>query len=290
MDVRDALAYGRAQLADNSLSPHLDARLLLQHLLQVEQTYLIAHDDQPLTAVQEAAYRQQIARAAQGEPIPYIIGHAPFYGRDFHVSPAVLIPRPETELLVEAVANWAAQRRAVYIADVGTGSGCIAVTLARLLPQARIDAIDISADALAVARHNARQQNVARRIHFQRGHLLEPLARSPEVIVANLPYIAESEWTMVGDGVKWYEPVVALQGGHDGLELIGQLLAQATTRLQKSGAIFLEIGWRQGSAAYQLAQSYFPQARVEVKPDLAGLDRMVIIQTDDTAKDETGRP
>jgi release factor glutamine methyltransferase len=289
MIIRDALAYGRHQLADSSLSPHVDARLLLQHVLQASHTHLVAHDDQLLTAGQEETYRSLITRAAQGEPIPYLTGYAPFYGRDFSVNPDVLIPRPETELLVEAALAWAGNRGPIHVVDVGTGSGCVAVTLALALPAATLTAVDISAEALVVARQNADRYGVtqgAHAVHFYHGSLLEPVPGQPDLIVANLPYIAEGEWTMLDDGVKWYEPVLALKGGADGLDLVRQLLVQAATRLRQGGAIFLEIGWQQGTAARLLAQTYFPQALVNVRPDYAGLDRIVTIETDKTAPDK----
>jgi release factor glutamine methyltransferase len=288
MMIRDALAYGRQQLADSSLTPQLDARLLLQHVLRTTHSHLVARDEQPLSAVEEERYRALMARAAEGEPIPYLTGQASFYGRDFSVNPAVLIPRPETELLVAAAIAWARDRGSIHVVDVGTGSGCVAITLALALPAANLTAVDVSAEALVVARQNAARYGVAsgtpakggHAVRFYHGSLLEPVPGQPDLIVANLPYIAESEWTMLDDGVKWYEPVVALKGGADGLDLVRQLLAQAATRLQQGGAIFLEIGWQQGTAARLLAQTFFPQALINVLPDHAGLDRMVAIETE----------
>jgi release factor glutamine methyltransferase len=277
MTINEALVYGRHQLHQSD-SPALDARLLLEHVLQTSHSYLVAHGDELLPADQERHYQRLLARAARREPVPYLTGSAPFYGREFMVNSAVLIPRPETELLVEAAAAWAGHRTALQVVDVGTGSGCIAVTLAQLLPQATIEATDISAEALEVARHNAEQHEVAGRIRFYQGHLLEPISEQPDLIVANLPYIADVEWTMVDDTVKWYEPAVALRGGPDGLEQIRALLAQATTRLAPAGAIFLEIGWQQGQAAQEIALAYFPSAQVQVKADYAGHDRLVVVE------------
>ena len=152
--IRQAWRDGRAQL-HRSPSPALDARLLLAHVLGRDHTYLVAHDDEALTAAQAAAYDQLLARAAADEPVPYLIGRAPFYGQEFVVSPAVLIPRPETEQLVEAALVWGRGRGPLRAVDVGTGSGCIAVTLARHWPEAAIVAVDMSAAALAVAQANA---------------------------------------------------------------------------------------------------------------------------------------
>lgn len=278
MTIAEALANGRIQLRA-SPTPQLDARLLLQHVLQVNRSYLVAHSDQPLTAVQIQQYHRLLKQAQQHVPIPYLTGQAAFYGFTFYVDTAVLIPRPETEHLVEAALAWAQSRPSLKIVDVGTGSGCIAVALAHYLPQATVAAVDISAAALAVARKNARRHTPGR-IHFYQGHLLAPISYQPNLITANLPYVTDEEWTMLDDGVKLYEPASALKGGADGLDLIRQLLQQATAKLNAGGAIFLEIGWQQGPQAQQMARSYFPQAQVEIIPDYAGHDRVVAIKTE----------
>lgn len=280
MTIQEALAYGRSQLRHTSPTAQLDARLLLQHILGISHSYLIAHDDEELTVTQARQYQTLVSRAGQKEPVPYLIGHAPFYGLDFLVTPAVLIPRPETEQLVDAALAWARNRQtsSLYVVDVGTGSGCIAVVLAGNLPQAHVDAVDISPDALALARQNA-QRLAPDRIHFHQGSLLAPIRHQPDLVIANLPYVGDEEWTTLDDGVKLYEPVLALKGGPSGLELIRELLQQARSRLNTGGAIFLEVGWRQGSAVRQLAQSYFPEAQAEIIPDYAGHDRIVAIKT-----------
>ena len=275
MNVSEAWAYGRSQLHP-SPTARLDARLLLEHILKVGHGYLVSHGETPLTSAQEVEYRQLIRRAVQNEPIPYLVGRAPFYGLDFAVNPAVLIPRPETEQLVDLAIAWAGKRPSPRIVDVGTGSGCIPVLLARHLRQADIEATDVSAEALVVARQNAARLAPGR-IRFHLGHLLEPIVESVDLITANLPYVTEAEWTMLDDGVKSYEPAVALIGGADGLDLIRQLLQQATEKLNPNGAILLEIGWGQGTAVRQLAQAAFPAAQVAVLPDIAGHDRIVAI-------------
>ena len=162
--------------------------------------------------------------------------------------------------------------------DVGTGSGCIAVGLARQLPDARISATDMSAEALSVARRNA-ERHVPGRIHFYEGNLLAPIPAPIDLIVANLPYVSSDEWTMVDDGVKWYEPMIALKGGSDGLDHIGELLQHATSKLRSGGAVFLEIGWQQGQAVLQLARNQFPAGDVALTVDYAGQDRIVTICT-----------
>ena len=277
MTIDEALAYGRAQLA-NSPTPHIDARILLEHLLQRPYSYLLAHGDKKLTAVQLTDYKRLVARAQQGEPIPYITGQAPFFDFMVRVNTAVLIPRPETEELVTQAVQYAQTLPAPHIVDVGTGSGCIAIALARQLPQARIEAVDISADALTIARANMFQLAPGR-IRFYEGDLLQPLPTPPDIVVANLPYISESEWTLLDDGVKLHEPSLALKGGVDGLDLVRRLLQQAMNKLGPHSAIFLEIGWQQGEAAAQLARARFPAAAIQLLPDLAGRDRILIVKT-----------
>lgn len=280
MTLKEALVFGRRQLA-HSPSASLDARLLLEHVLQQNHAYLVTHMDEELKANQETQYLTLLDRATRREPIPHLTGIAPFYGRDFQVGPAVLIPRPETEHLVEAALGWAkkvpSENKPTHIVDVGTGSGCIAITLALHLPGTCIEACDISPAALEVARQNALIYGVEERVQFHQGSLLEPITGEVHLVIANLPYVADHEWTEVGDGVKLYEPDIALRGGYDGLNVIRLLLDQAAKRLAPGGAIFLEIGWQQGAAVQSLAQSHFPSAKINVQKDLAGLDRIVEI-------------
>jgi release factor glutamine methyltransferase len=278
MDIQAAWAYGRSQLTPTSPTPHLDARLLLQHVLEQDHSYLIAHGEVELTAVQHTHYLSLLNRAIQHEPIPYLIGRVEFYGREFVVNSAVLIPRPETEQLVEKAIHWAKSHSSVHVVDVGTGSGCIAISLALQLPQAQVAAVDNSAEALAIA-----QQNGARLapglVQFHQGQLLQPITTPIDLLVANLPYVTDGEWTMLDDAVKLHEPSTALKGGVDGFDLIRECLHQATTKLNPGAAIFLEIGWQQGALAREIAQSIFPTAVIEVYPDYAGHDRVVVIQT-----------
>lgn len=255
------------------------SRLLLSHVLGVRPAYLVAHSEIGLSGRDKTSYHTLISRAASQEPLAYLLGYTPFYHDNFIVSPAVLIPRPETEQLVELVIGWAKNRPALRLVDVGTGSGCIALSLAGHLPQATIEATDISAEALAVAEHNANR--LGRTVTFHHGHLLQPITGRVEAIVANLPYIADDEWTIVDDGVKWYEPAGALRGGPDGLDLIRQLLQQAIHTVTQ--AIFLEIGWHQGPSVRQLAQQLFPTATIQILPDFAGRDRFTTIFRPDDA-------
>ena len=280
MNIREAITAGERQLLER-YEHGLEARLLLAQALGVSQSYLLAHGEEPLAAATLTTYSSFLQRAQQGEPIPYILGTAPFFDLKIHVNPAVLIPRPETEQLVELICKWVKRHVLAEprLVDVGTGSGCIAIALACQLPQARIEAVDISPTALALAQHNAQQNEVSQQVQFYLGHLLTPVPGSFHLIIANLPYIRDDEWTLLDDGVKSYEPALALRGGPDGLELVRELLAQAPSKLIPGGAIFLEIGWQQGTAATRLAKQFFPAAAVHCQQDYAGQDRFVIIQT-----------
>jgi release factor glutamine methyltransferase len=278
MTIREARRLGRARLHD-SPSPALDARLLLEHATGRDHAYLVAHDDETLAAEVMDEYQRLLGRAAAGEPIPYLTGRAPFMGLEFAVSPAVLIPRPETEGLVELAIDWARRRGgAIRAADVGTGSGCIAASLAHYLPRAEVIAVDLSAGALAVARANAGRV-AAGRVAFVQGDLLAALAPGFDLILSNPPYVSKGEWTDLPIGVKSYEPVLALDGGGDGLNVIRALLPQAAERLRPGGLCLMEIGWRQGAAATALARAAFPGAAVAVRSDFAGRDRLIVIQS-----------
>lgn len=275
--IREAWRQGQAQLKD-SPSASLDARLLLEHVIQKEHAYLLAHGEQQLSPAQLQRYQTFIREAAAHHPIPYLTGKAPFYGLEFRVTPAVLIPRPETEQLVEFAIHWGRARGRVRAVDVGTGSGCIAVSLAVHLPASEIVAVDLSAPALAVARENANRL-AAGRVAFAQTDLLQSFCPGFDLILANLPYIAGHEWLALDDGVKFFEPALALHGGSDGLDLVRRLLPQAAERLYPGGMALLEIGWQQGESVRELARGSFPGAEIEIMQDFAGLDRMVVIRT-----------
>jgi release factor glutamine methyltransferase len=196
----------------------------------------------------------------------------------FHVSPAVLIPRPETEAMVEQAIRWGRTREGLHAVDIGTGSGCIAITLATQLPRSVIVAADISAAALAIARENA-DRLAPGKVTFVQADLLEPFSAGFDIILANLPYIAGHEWLGLADGVKFHEPALALYGGSDGFDLIRRLLPQAAERLRPGGIAFLEIGWQQGEQARDLARAAFPRAEIDMMKDFANHDRVVIVRT-----------
>ncbi|MBL1137124.1 MAG: peptide chain release factor N(5)-glutamine methyltransferase [Chloroflexi bacterium] len=277
--IGEALASARQRLTPTSDTALLDARLLLSFVIDQPTTWLYAHSDSPLTSEQAEKFTHLIEQRTTGMPIAYLTGTRGFYHWDFVVAPDVLIPRPETEHLIEAAQTWLKNRQGekLNIVDVGTGSGIIAVSLALLFPQASVTAIDVSPAALEIAKLNASRLG-AGNIEFRQGNLLSNLPSDfrVDLIAANLPYIDHDEMLTL-EVAKW-EPHLALDGGIGGLDLIRDLLHQAPVHLKPGGLILLEIGADQGEAARQLALGVFPNATVEVKQDLAGLDRLVIIQ------------
>lgn len=276
--MREALLWGEQTLAQSALdSPRLDAEILLAHALGITRGQLHAHPQGQLSPTELASCRQLIERRAQREPVAYIVGHKEFYGLDLVVDSRVLIPRPETELLVEKAIEIGQRQSAV--ADVGTGSGAIAISLAVHLPQILVYATDASPAALEVAARNCRRHGVEDRVHLLHGHLLEPLPEPVDLIVANLPYVSQVELAQLPPEISRYEPRKALDGGPDGLDCIRRLLAQAEEHLKPGGVVLLEIGATQGQAMIALARHHFPAARVEIVPDYAGLDRVVIMET-----------
>lgn len=273
LTVQEALQTAQQALQPHSETAPLDAQVLLAHVMHVPRTWVLIHPEAPLSMAQQAALQAAVSRLRAGTPLPYVLGVWAFYGRDFEVSPAVLIPRPETELLVETALAWLdAHPRAKRVAEAGTGSGCIAVSLAAERPHLHIVASDISAAALAIARRNA--QRHAARVHFLQADLLAPLApRTCNLICANLPYIPTA--TLQQLTVYQKEPTLALDGGPDGLTVIQRLLTQAETRLTHGGCLLLEIEATQGESAPRAAHKVFPDAHIDVLPDLAGHPRVL---------------
>ena len=264
-------------------TPDLDASVLLAHILKKPRTWVMAHPEVSLTPEQQNQLEDSLARLEDGEPFPYILGHWEFFGLDFDVTPDVLIPRPETELLVEKAIVWlqaSPVRRTV--ADVGTGSGAIAISIATNIPDAHVLATDMSAAALEVARKNARQLNVADRIDFVLCDLLPPPPHSfPteshfDLICANLPYIPTE--TLQGLPIYRREPTIALDGGADGLDLFRRLMKIAPDWLAPNGLILLEIESTRGVQALSVAYDMFSQAELHLHQDLTGRDRLLEIQ------------
>lgn len=248
--------------------------LLLQHALQQPKSWILSHTEYHLTHQEQHTLQESTAQYLQGIPLPYILGSWAFYGRTFQVTPAVLIPRPETEILVETALKHAKKRPDPLIVDVGTGSGVIAVSLAAELPAATVLGVDLSMAALQVARMNALHYQQTR-VHWLQSNLLAPFSAQFDLICANLPYIPSESLKSLT--VARWEPQLALDGGDSGLDIIEQLLQQARSRLAPKGVIMLEIEASLGAQALSLAQKYFPSAQINRIRDLAGLDRIIEI-------------
>lgn len=274
--ILNALQAAKQHIEPVSDSASFDAQILLGDVLGVDRAYLLSHREQELTPQQEAHYQRLVERCAAGEPLAYIRGRRSFYDREFTVSPAVLVPRPETELLLEQALAFVRQKPQAVVVDVGTGSGALAVTLAALAPSSTVYAVDVSPAALEIARRNAQEHSAP--VQFFHGDLLTPFSEQQlhvDLIMANLPYIAHDE--MLQLAVSRHEPHLALDGGADGLDLIRRLLEQAPALLDEGGLILLEISADQGEAVRELGKAAFPHASVEVLNDLAGLNRVVSI-------------
>ena len=258
----------------------LDAQVILAHVLEVERSWLFAHYEYKLNAEQATAFTELIARRMNHEPVAYLVGRKEFYGLEFCVDPRVLIPRPETELLVDAVLDYFSEdeNNEIAIADVGTGSGAIALAIAHHAPHARLFAIDLSHEALAVAAHNVELLDTRGQVTLLQGDLLSPLPGPVNAIVANLPYISSNVYPELVVDVRDFEPQLALEAGPDGLDAITKLLQQVGRYLRPEGVIFLEIGYDQGRAVKELAHRLLPNARhISVRQDYHGHDRLVTI-------------
>jgi len=271
-------------------APRIVAQVLLAHVLGVPRASVISTPPhQPLQPHQVNSFRALVNRCVSGEPVAYVVGHTEFYGLDLLTDRRALIPRPETEHLVElALARIQAmptpttlmQTAALRtpIVDVGTGTGCIVISLAVKLPHLRFIATDLSSDALALAHENAKRHSVHSRIQFLRGDLLAPVPMRVDGVIANLPYVTTGEWQQLPRQIRDHEPRTALDGGADGLDLIRRLLAQATQRVKPDGWLLFEIGATQGQAVTALARQVLPMAAINLHRDYAGLTRVVEIQ------------
>jgi release factor glutamine methyltransferase len=298
LDVRGALKEGMAQLrAAKVPSSTLAAELLLMHVLERDRAWIYAHPEELLSPVAAENFIGLLARRAAGEPTQYLTGKQEFWGLEFEVTPAVLIPRPETEHVVEVALERLGEERGIRInmrtgaqtpvlrvADVGTGSGCIAIALAHELPHAEIVATDISADALAVARRNAERHHVADRIHFVQTDLLQDLLRESrtagdsklfDLIVSNPPYVARNEADELPREVREHEPETALFGGPTGTELYGRLIAEAAELLAARGILVLELSYNCADAVRAILSRQRAWVNVSITNDLADIPRVI---------------
>lgn len=262
-------------------SPRMNAELLLRFVLSCDRAYIFAHPERGLTLEEQARYEETLNQRAQGIPAQYITGHQEFWGLDLIVTPAVLIPRPETEHLMETVLLLNGDRagssgRPTRIVDVGTGSGCIALALAKELPQAEIHAVDISSAALEIARANAARHHLANQIRFHQTDLLQGLDPGTfDFVVSNPPYVGESEQDQVQLEVRKFEPRGAVFAGPTGLEVIERLIPQAQAALKPRGWLVLEIS---GTITERVKSRLGGWARVQITNDLQGIPRVASAQ------------
>lgn len=283
--VAAALAAGTARLAAAGVeNPRAEARRLLLEAAGLSHETALAHPDRAVTGEGWARYEAYLARRENREPIQYILGRAEFYSREFHVNRQVLIPRPETELLVElAVAHLVTAfpgEAGIRLADLGTGSGVLAVTLALELPGARVEAVDLSPEALAVAEANARRLGASPRVRFHLGDFWAPLRACGllgrlHAAVANPPYVADGEAERLMPEVGRYEPPEALFAGPDGLACLRRIAAGAPAFLRPGGALFLEVGAGQARTVAALLEASGAWRRVAIHADFAGVERVV---------------
>ena len=280
--LRDALSSAISRLAAaNVPSPRMNAELLLMFTLECDRAYLHAHPERQLSADELARYAQALSEREHGMPAQYITGHQEFWGMDLIVTPAVLIPRPETEHIIETVLACVGRAPStadlLRIVDVGTGSGCIALALARELPRARIDATDISPAALEIARANVARHQLEKRIHFHQTNLLQGLDRgSFDFVVSNPPYVGESEADQVQLEVRKHEPRSAVFAGETGLEVIERLIPQARESLKPGGWLVMEIS---GTIAERVRELLASWNEVEITNDLQGIPRVALART-----------
>lgn len=280
MTLREILRSTSRALCEAGISDSgPEAELLISHVLSMSKTQLYTQPERNLSPAEMERLRDLVRRRLDHEPSAYILGHLEFYGNDFCVDCRTLIPRPETELLVERaieiVRCMSLPERSITIADIGTGCGAIAISLALALPRAEIYATDASAPALRVAEMNCRRHGVDGRVRLLHGNLLEPLPQLVDMVVANLPYVKDGELAVLSPEIRNYEPMLALSGGEDGLDKVRQLLEQMPGNLSREACCLLEVGQGQAEMAASLIRKYFPQASVESIADLGGIARVV---------------
>ena len=258
-------------------SPRLDAEVLLSHVLKKERIYLYVHFDEPLEAGELAAYKELIKQRVNHVPVAYLLGQKEFMGLTFRVTPATLIPRPDTEILVQAAVERLRGQEKVSFADIGTGSGAICLSVLSFVPGSRAATVDISPEARAVAEENAGNLGLSERIEFFTGDLLEPVKdRKFTAILSNPPYIPEKDIEGLQEEVRCQEPYGALSGGQDGLDFYRRLCKEAPALLEEGGFMAFEVGVGQAAKVVALAKENPLIDRTEILKDLAGIERVVI--------------
>ncbi len=278
--VGDHLAEARRALSPHSETPSLDSQLLMMKTLGVTRAWVLAHAEADLTSVQSDAFVFDLSRVVSGTALPYVIGSWEFFGRPFVITPDVLIPRPETEILVTAALRWLSERpQGQRVVDVGCGSGCIAISLALDMPGHMIYGVDVSPAALAVARRNAEAYHIEDELTLVEGDLLTPFDSRFDLVCANLPYIPTDRLAELEVAMR--EPSLALDGGPDGLAGIERLGLQLASRLAPGGRVLLELDPEQMDRASALMRAALPGVTTSVLADLSGRDRVLVVDWDD---------
>lgn len=276
--IGEAIAQGFKLIPEQAGNHPQDLQVLMAHMLGKEKTWAMAHSEQVLSAEEQEKWQAVLGTFQMGIPLPYVLGEWEFYGLQLKVTPAVLIPRPETELLVETGLNWLSvnpdKRRAL---DVGTGSGCIAIALASHFLDLEMLATDISSEAIDVAKFNVQIHGLKSRIRLMQTNLLDGIQQSFDLICSNLPYIPDERLPNL-EVSKW-EPRIALGGGPDGLQFIKPFLQQASARLLSHGLVLAEIDAALENQTKELAEAIWPNAKIEIHKDLAGLPRLLVVET-----------
>lgn len=275
--VRKVLDWTTQHLKKHgSETPRLDAEILLAHARDCQRIQLYTHYNEPVTEPQRTMMRELVRRRAQAEPVAYLVGHREFFGLSFRVTPAVLVPRPETETLVLELLALAKPIPHPSVLDIGTGSGCLAIAAAMHLPSAVVTAIDISPAALEVARGNAARHNLDGRVKFAEGDLFSPLDSGARFhfIVSNPPYVADSEMDTLPADVRRHEPALALQAGPDGLDVIRRIVTAAPVRLQPGGWLLLEFSPEQSAGVQELLRSSGALGPPQIIKDASGHARV----------------
>lgn len=257
----------------------LGIEVILAYCLKIKRQDIFTHPEKEISDLEYRKFWHLFDRLRQGEPVAYLTKKKEFYGLEFYVDPAVLIPRPETEMLVEETIKLCSGKPSTII-DIGTGSGCIAISLAKKLPNASLAAVDISTAALTVAKKNAKFHKVTSQVEFFQSNLLEQVKQPYDIIVANLPYIGEEKYCFVSHEAKKYEPHIALFGGKDGLYLYGRLFQQIKQLSWKPRYLLGEFGFLQSESLQQLLNKYFIQQKYVILKDFASIERVFVVTFD----------
>lgn len=281
MTISQALIRAREILRANKdiENLNLESEVLLRHVLRIDRAALYLDTSRELDPPKQAEFIKLIERRLRGEPLAYIIGNREFYNLDFYVDSRVLIPRPETELMVEKAIQFSKNHSVNTVADIGTGSGAIAVSLAVHLPGVNILATDISTSALEVARINCFKHGVEKQVTLLEGDLLESIPGPVELLITNLPYVRRTDLSSIPSAK--FEPPLALDGGESGLNQIVRLCKQIRGKINTGGCVLTEIGMGQGQTVAGFLRELFPRSTIDILPDLAGIDRVVELKLSD---------